>query len=232
MLKGPVLDRTCDALRWIFDQRIHDPALPEVAVHFPNASRFVATWQAIRAEACAVTRDLGTLPRFHDLMPEQASISANDGRDWRLFILRAYGVSVGENRARCPVTSALLESCPEVLSASFSCLAPGKHIPPHRGPFRGILRFHLGLSMPLDEQGRLGAVLWVDGIPHRLADGDGLLWDDTFLHEVRNDTDQVRVALLLDVWRQGMPTDMVLLSHLVVSLVQTGIRRRGVRFAA
>jgi aspartate beta-hydroxylase len=104
-----------------------------------------------------------------------------------------------------------------VLSASYSFIAPGKHIPPHRGPFRGVLRFHLGLSMPRGSDGELGAILWVDGEPHRLADGGSLLWDDTFTHEVLNATNDVRIALLLDVWRPEMPADMVALSSLIVA---------------
>jgi aspartate beta-hydroxylase len=116
--------------------------------------------------------------------------------------------------------AALLDEYPEVLSATFSYLAPGKHIPVHRGPFRGVLRYHIGLSMPRDGKGELGAILWIDGAPYRLDDGDTLLWDDTYPHEVLNATDRVRVALLLDVWRPGMPADMAALSSLLVGTVR------------
>ena len=30
----------------------------------------------------------------------------------------------------------------------FSILEPGKHLPPHRGPYNGVLRLHLGLIVP------------------------------------------------------------------------------------
>ena len=40
---------------------------------------------------------------------------------------------------------------------------------------------------------------------------------DTYSHDVVNATNEVRVALLLDVWRSEMPTDMVVLSHLIVA---------------
>jgi aspartate beta-hydroxylase len=163
-------------------------------------------------------------------MPEQEGISANDGRDWRMFIFKAYGIEVQENLRRCPTVSSLLARAPEVVSAVFSFLAPHKHIPRHRGPFRGVLRFHLGLSMPRAADGSLGAALDVDGIEYRLGDGDSLLWDDTFPHEAWNNSDDVRVALLLDVWRRDMPLDMELLSRGLVSLVQIGSRWRGVSY--
>ena len=34
-----------------------------------------------------------------------------------------------------------------MMTAFFSILAPGKHIPPHRGPYKGLLRYHLGLQV-------------------------------------------------------------------------------------
>jgi len=226
-----IYDRTGDALRWLYDRRIRGEAVLDPDIQFPNSRRFAETWIQMRHEALAIAENLQRVPRFHELMPEQESISANDNRDWRIFVLKAYGVDVPENLVRCPVTASLLKACPEVLSASFSYLAPGKHIPEHRGPFRGVLRYHLGLSMPRDAAGRLGAVLWVDGVAHRLADGGSLLWDDTFPHEVKNDTDGVRIALLLDVWRDGMPPDMVLLSHLVVGVVRAAMYLRVVPFS-
>ena len=175
---------------------------------------------------------LNEVPRFHDLMPEQADISAQDGRDWRMFIMKAYGVPVEKNLARCPTVAALLAQAPEAVSAVFSFLAPRKHIPRHRGPFRGILRFHLMLSMPCDEDAVPACELNIDGTPYRLKNGDSLLWDDTYPHEVWNRSDQVRIALLLDVWRKDMPFDMALLSRGLLAAAQTWIRTRGMSYTA
>ena len=175
-------------------------------------------------------RNLDNVPRFHELMKEQADISANDGLDWRMFIMRAYGVDVPENIARCPTIANLIQDRPDVMSCALSFIAPGKHVPKHRGPFRGILRFHLILAMPRTPSGDVAAVLEIDGKPYRLNDGDCLLWDDTFPHEVWNRSEEVRIALLLDVWRREMPYDMELLSRLVVSMVRLGMKWTGVRY--
>jgi aspartate beta-hydroxylase len=212
-----IYSHTANIVRNIFDRRIHTPAVLDAERYFPQGAEFAQSWKQIRDEALAIAGGLHSVPRFHELMSAQEAISANDGRDWRVFVLKAYGHDVRPNLERCPATSELVRACPSVVSASFSFLAPGKHIPAHRGPFRGVLRFHLGLSMPLGEDGRLGAVLWVDGVEHRLTDGGSLLWDDTFTHEVLNSTNDVRIALLLDVWRPEMPADMVALSHLIVA---------------
>jgi aspartate beta-hydroxylase len=71
-------------------------------------------------------------------------------------------------------------------------------------------------------------MLIIDDKEHRIGNGESLLWDDTYPHEVRNAADEVRVVLLLDVWRREMPADMRLLSMLIVRLVQAVMRWRGV----
>ena len=223
-----VYDRTCKVVRSIYDRRIETPATLDTHCYFPNAQRFARRWQDIRREALAIR--LQQVPRFHEIMPEQADISAHDGRDWRMFIMKAYGVEVEQNLKKCPTLAALVAQSPEVVSCVLSFLAPHKHIPKHRGPFRGIMRFHLMLSMPRAADGGPAAVLEIDGVPHRLADGECLLWDDTFPHEVFNRSDEVRVALLLDVWRPQMPYDLELLSRLLMSTVQVGMRFRGISY--
>jgi aspartate beta-hydroxylase len=216
---GSWYTRAGEGLRWIYDRRIDAPSILNAADDFPGGADFAAAWEGLRAEALTVAGMMDRIPRFHEIMGEQAEISANDGLDWRMYVMKAYGADVKANLARCPVLASLLRVHPEVVSATYSYLAPGKHIPVHRGPFRGVLRFHLGLSMPRDEHGELGATLWIDGEAHRLADGESLLWDDTYPHEVLNATDSVRIALLLDVRRGGLPADMAALSSLLIGTV-------------
>ena len=224
-------DHAVETVRGIYDRRIHTPPVLDIAQFFPAAKRFTEAWADIRTEALGIAGTLPTVPRFHDLMPAQAEISANDGRDWRMFIMKAYGVPVEQNLHRCPVTAGLLAQTPEAVSAVLSFLAPGKHIPKHRGPFRAILRFHLMLSMPMDADRRPACALEIDGVPYLLREGDNLLWDDTYPHEVWNRSDQVRVALLLDVWRKHMPMDVALLSRGILVAAQAWLRRRGVTYS-
>ncbi len=84
------------------------------------------------------------------------------------------------------------------MTAFFSILAPGKHIPAHRGAYNGVLRFHLGLIVP----GPAGAcrIRVADQIC-TWREGESLIFDDSFNHEVWNDTDGWRVVLFVDVAR-------------------------------
>jgi len=221
-------DQMVGVIRALYDRRISGPPVLDLEQDFARGAAFAQAWRAIREEALAVARGLHQVPRFHEIMPEQAAISANDGRDWRMYILKAYGVEQPRRMAACPQLAALVRASPEVLSASFSFLGPGKHIPPHRGPIRGIIRFYMVLSMPRAGDGSPAAVLKVAQVEHRLEEGQYLLWDDTFEHEAWNGSEEVRIVLSLDVWRQRMPADMRLLSRALIQLVRLGMRVRGI----
>jgi aspartate beta-hydroxylase len=144
----PLYESVGNIVRRIYDMRIEGSSVLDVATNFPSAERFSCAWQSIRDEARAVAQQMHRVPRSHEIMREQTPISANDNRDWRMFILKAYGAEFLRNMAVCPTLTPLVTAGPDVLSASISFLAPGKHIPEHRGPFRGVLRFYLVLSMP------------------------------------------------------------------------------------
>jgi len=225
---GVFYDRTASLIRHIYDSRIEGPPILDANVYFPEAAAFADAWQDIRDEAEPLVARLNSVPRFHEIMREQEEISLNDNRDWRIFVLKAYGVPCAKNMEACPRLAAIVEAIPSVLSASISFMAPHKHIPPHRGPFRGVIRFYLGLSIPLHADGRPAAVLKVDGREYRVGDGEWMVWDDTYPHEVLNDSDTVRSVLVLDVWRRDMPLDMELFSRLLLGAVRMGVRWRGV----
>lgn len=222
-----IYDLSVRALRSIYSAHVSTPPVLDADVLFPAAHRFAAAWPDIRDEALSLARQLNKVPRFHELMKEQAEISANDGRDWRVFLLKVYGVDVAKNMAACPRLTELIASEPDVISATLSFLGPHKHIPRHSGPFKGVLRFQLGVSVPLATDGRPASVLAIEDKEYLIGNGDYLLWDDTYAHEVWNRSEEVRVALLLDVRRRNMPTSLTLLSRLLIASIGFTARIRG-----
>lgn len=226
---GFFYDQTANLVRLIYDRRIIGPPILDAGAYFPAADAFAAAWREIRDEAERVAARLQSVPRFHEFMHEQEAISANDDRDWRIFVLKAYGFEVAKNMAACPRLAALVTGTSGILSASISFMAPRKHIPAHRGPFRGVIRFYLGLSVPRRADGSPAAVLTVDGKEYRVGDGEWLLWDDTYRHEVLNESDSIRSVLLLDVWRRDMPFDMDLFSRALIAAAGLGARTRRAR---
>jgi len=100
-------------------------------------------------------------------------------------------------------------------TAFFSILAPGKHIPAHRGPYKGVLRYHLGLKIP--EPASQCRIRVGDEVRH-WAEGESLLFDDTYDHEVWNDTDGERAILFMDVERP-LPEPWASFNRAVIWLV-------------
>jgi aspartyl/asparaginyl beta-hydroxylase (cupin superfamily) len=81
--------------------------------------------------------------------------------------------------------------CP---NAMFSALAPHTHIPPHHGETNARLVVHLPLIVPDHCRYRVG-------FEHRRWHvGEVLIFDDSIEHEARNDSDELRVVLIFDVW--------------------------------
>ncbi len=167
---------------------------------FPAHADLDTAYPALRAEALAVFAANPDLPRFHDITPGQARISAGDGKNWRMFMVKSYGHVTSKNAAQTPALKQFLAANPQVTTAALSYLDRGKHIPRHSGPFRGILRYHLCLFAP-DCGTDHAPWLEVDGQRIPYAEGAGLLWDDTFPHGVLNPGRNPRIALLLDIRR-------------------------------
>ena len=151
-------------------------------------------WEAIRTEARAVLENPEAVPLLDEVSPDHKRI-APPGK-WRSFFLRGYGCDIAENMKRCPRTTRLARKVPGLNSAFFSILAPGAHIPPHRGVTKGLMTCHLGLIVP---NGNVR--MRVDREIVRWADGETLVFDDTYEHEVWNDTDETRVVLLIQFAR-------------------------------
>lgn len=171
-------------------------------------------WTVIRAELDDLISEQVPVPRFQDVSKDQASISKTD--DWRTFFLYGFGYKVKHNCELCPETAAILSRIPNLKTAFFSILKPGLHIPPHRGIFKGLIRYHLGLKVPEDHR---NCKMRIDKHLHVWEEGKGILFDDTFEHEVSNDTDESRVVLLLDVERP-LKFPARLLNKFLLSLVK------------
>lgn len=181
---------------------------------FEWASLLEQNWRIIREELDQVLLYKESIPRFQDISEDQQSISKDD--DWRTFFLYGFGYKAEINCSRCPETTRLIESIPGMTTAFFSILNPGKHIPEHRGVFKGFLRYHLGLKVPQQAD---KCRIRVDDITAHWQEGKGMLFDDTYLHEVWNDTDETRVVLLLDVIRPlKFPANV--LNRMLISMIK------------
>ena len=152
-------------------------------------------WATIRDEAVRVALRGEAAPSLATISPDHRAIAEID--KWRSFFLWGYGFPITDNLARCPETAKIVEQIPGLNSAFFSILAPGTHIPDHRGVTKGLITCHLGLIVPRDGDVRMR----IDTRIVRWAEGETLVFDDTYQHEVWNDTTGTRVVLLIQFER-------------------------------
>ena len=171
-------------------------------------------WRAVRAELDRAMQHPEDIPAFHQLSPDQQRISKGD--NWKTLAFYVFGHRVDDNCRSCPATAELLDSLPKLQNAWFSILAPHYHIPPHKGPTRAVIRCPLGLKVPRNSD---QCWLRVDNEICHWQEGRVLVFDDTYEHEVYNNTDETRAVLFLDFDR---PMDALgrVVNGLVVRLIR------------
>jgi beta-hydroxylase len=193
--RGAVYRAGAAVAKWVQRQnirfsRVGNPPVYDNAT-FPWAAAVEREWRLIRAELDALLTRREELPGFHEIARDVTSISADRG--WKTFIIRGYGMTSDAAIKSCPETWRILEKIPGLTTAMFSIFEPGKHLPAHRGPYNGVLRFHLGLLVPPGDV----AIRVYDRICH-WQEGKALIFDDAYEHEAWNHTDKVRVVLFVD----------------------------------
>ncbi len=175
---------------------------PPRVVYDPHDFAWTASlerhWRGIRSELERVLETEPAVPAFQEISPEAGTLTQDGG--WQTFVLHAWGRRAARNCRLCPLTAAICESIPGMKTAFFSILAPGKKIPPHRGPWNGLLRCHLGLIVPPDGEGT-GCWMRVGDQVFGWHEGRTVVFDDSFEHEVENATNARRVVLFIDVLR-------------------------------
>jgi ornithine lipid ester-linked acyl 2-hydroxylase len=169
---------------------IYNPA------EFPWVAEVEKEWKKIRTELDVVMQRKDELPNFQDISTDVKTIQRDN--QWKTFVFTGYGKTSEENLKRCPETARILKKIPGLTTAFFSILSPRKHIPAHRGPYNGVLRLHLGLQVP---EPRERCKIRVDQGYLVWEEGKGVVFDDSFNHEVWNDTDGHRVVLFVDFVR-------------------------------
>jgi beta-hydroxylase len=197
------------------DSKIPDSAIQDKG-YFAWIPRLEACWQDIRDEAVRIRAE--DIPSLGEISFDHGRIAAD--KRWRAFFLKGYGYRMEANAARAPITAALLDKVPGLVTANFSVLEAGGHIPRHWGMTKGMLTYHLTLRAPQEwkkcrmhvEEGETVHVLnW--------EDGQSFLFDDMFNHEVWNETGEDRYVLLIQIrrpcrWR----------GNLIQSLFMFGVR--------
>ncbi|MRX11769.1 lipid A hydroxylase LpxO [Pseudoduganella sp. FT25W] len=151
-------------------------------------------WQVIRSEAV----NLLALQKIKAAeQNNDAGFNSFFKTGWKRFYLKWYAAGHPSAERFCPQTVALLRGIPSVKAAMFAELPPGAKLNPHRDPYAGSLRYHLGLSTPNDDR----CFIEVDGQRHSWRDGQSVIFDETYIHWAVNGSETNRVILFCDIER-------------------------------
>jgi beta-hydroxylase len=186
----PAIERLVGRLSKVGDRPFFDPAT------FRWVRGVEASYPAIRDEVDRLFDEDEPIPGFEEISRDQIKLSSD--RRWKTFFLLGYGERFDDNIRHCPATWAVLQRIPGLTTAFFSILEPGKVLPSHRGPYKGVLRYHLGVIVPA--RAELCSIEVADE-RRSWAEGQSLIFDDTFLHSARNDSKERRVVLFVDFAR-------------------------------
>ena len=183
------------------------PGLPQTSFYDPASFDWVAAFEAaapeIRAELVALLDEREGFHPYVEGDPDRPNRghALLDDRRWSAFDLYRSGQRVEENLRRCPATTRALADVPlpsipgRSPMALFSLLEPRTHIPPHWGMLNTRLICHLPLIVPPRCRLRVG------NHERSVEPGRMMIFDDSIEHEAWNDSDEVRIVLLFEIWR-------------------------------
>jgi hypothetical protein len=117
---------------------------------------------------------------------------------WRTVNLYSYFLAYPRQRQRFPVTDAVVRRIPGMCMCQIAVLKPKTRIKAHFGDTDAIMRFHLGIRVP----GRMPELGIRVGREQRCwEEGKVLAIQIARRHFAWNDTDEPRIALVVDVIR-------------------------------
>lgn len=181
-----------NVLMYLFSAVPRDPVLD--VKDFPDLAPLRENWKVLRDEALQLYEQghIEKSVRHNDL-----SFVAFYKRGWKRYYLKWYDDFMPSAKETCPRSVELVRSIPGINAAMFSMLPAGGELGKHRDPFAGSLRYHLGLVTPNSDDCRI----WVDGHEYAWRDGEDFVFDETYVHWAKNDTDKDRIILFVDVTR-------------------------------
>ena len=164
----------------------------------PTHAGLSESWQDVRNEYLAAAKHFGALPSIDQILNDISIIddATPPKARWTTLFLRYGGRDFPATMRHFPILAKLMDS-PRIVVALFSCLEPGVELKPHRGYFKGVLRYHLCLEV----QDRELVWLMVGGQRYHWNSGEAIVFDDAYVHTAHNRSGHSRVVLFLDVLR-------------------------------
>ncbi|XP_050314825.1 aspartyl/asparaginyl beta-hydroxylase isoform X4 [Anthonomus grandis grandis] len=152
-------------------------------------------WKKIRYEGLSALNEQG----FY----EDEAENLKDKGTWKQLELFSRGHKSKKNCRKTPITCGLVQKFSDASSCrrgqtKFSVIHPGTHVWPHCGPTNCRLRVHLGLKVSP------GTFIRVGDETRSWEEGEIIIFDDSFEHEVWHNGSEFRLVLIVDVWHPDL----------------------------
>ena len=166
---------------------------------FDELSPILDNWETIREEAQALWKN-----KYFEQTKDPDNKAYYDvgfrtfyKYGWGKFYLDWYGVTHNSALEMCPKTVEIVKKVKSVNGAMFSVLPAGSKLTRHLDPVACSLRLHLALDTPEDD----ACFINIDGTDYSWRNGKALLFDETYLHHAKNNTEDYRLILMCEVER-------------------------------
>lgn len=175
-----------------------------------------SSYEEIRGEFLNAIRDDAAFGLYMPSVGEGAV--EFEFKDWKSLYLYRMGKDFEENQRRCPRTTAVIKSSPVATEVMYTVLRGGGYAAAHCSDFNAKLTCHLGLVVPPD------CAIRVASEARPWEEGKCLIFDDTYEHEIWNNSQNIRGILLMDVWHPGLTeVEVAALQYLSGELAAAGL---------
>lgn len=200
------IDSLKDEFGWIEDvKRQYSVVLKEVLSLRDNACAHFQPYRDPVSNSTGASEESATERPKEVLADDGVGVEATDRGQWNVLYFLLNHKKFDENCAACPKTVHLIEHIlPRSYSHAFvSALTPGSHIKAHCGPSNRMLRVWLPLC------GMEGCRMRVGDRIVEPKEGEVLVWDHSYNHEVWHDGPSTRLVLIADIWHPDLSDEEI-----------------------
>ena len=195
------------------------PFIDDYYNNFPHAIHLETNYSLIKNEFVENYKKVDCVDRLFIGYNVANVTNESENKCWRTILLKKQG-KLTEMAKNYPILSKLLEN-DMIHNGMFSILDGNVNIPPHTGYYKGYLRYHLGIIIPKEND--KSPFIVCGGQKYYWKEGEGVLFDDMFLHYVENPTNSMRVVLFLDILRNDVPSCILPLYNFFNSYIENHI---------
>lgn len=174
---------------------LHDRNYKGTEAHFPSISHLKGISELEHNHQIILTELKNYLEKFV-LESQFNTMMVEKPKSWKVRSLRVWGVEMYEIQKHFPETMRLLSNIDGVVNVGFNLLEPQSAIKPHCGDTNAIIRCHLGLVIPAEDE---SCAIKVNGEVKNWQQGKVFGFIDAYNHEAWNRTKEQRIIMLFDI---------------------------------